>query len=588
MTTGGRAAQQDLVFVMRARDEASPQMERVGDNVTGLQRRMGSLRRTLTTVGLAAGTFGLAAVGAARVMEDVRQRVTETGFALELLGPQIQQAFQEMRPAFQDIAEEAQTTENRVGEAFTIIARSSGGLVPRLQDVKGAFDLAAVSALSVAEAADAIGRSRIEGVSALREALGGSDVISRSAFRGATSLEEVFRIAAEEAEKARTPIGELQADLQRLKESAGETANAFLDEFAVSLEESFGPTLVSVLSGAASGAVVGGALAGPFGAVGGLIAGGILGGISSTMDEELQGTIQGALVGAAGGFVVGGPAGAALGAVGGAAGGFVIAGLREQLNTESVTGAISGSMAGALVGFSVGGPLGAALGIVAGAVAGSLIDKLRDEIEVQGIGATVSGTIAGALLGFAVGGPLGAVLGGVAGAVVGTLLDQLRDELSGATGEDVGIKGTIIGAITGALLGFAVGGPLGAVLGAVAGAIAGTFIDAFKEDIRKWFEENWTGFLLDLVRIASPLPIPGPGTGLPGTGGGPNPFSDDGSSGGGGGMSLVPDAGSQASSPTVIINNPQVDSDERERQLIREIKRALQDDSRRGLDPTAD
>lgn len=223
MTTGNREA--DVTVVMRARDEASDQIEGVNRSADGMRQTFLGLNRTMALLGLGSLSLGLGLRFVVGRSQELRQTLAASDLAVNLLGDAVVELRDELRESFGDIADDADVTRDDVEKAFTAMALAAGpgaALNIGMDELAAAFNIAAATGGDFEEVAAAIGKALQGNVNPLRELLG-VDMLP--------ALETVFDDAALAAADTRDELTDVQADLRDVGDGFAELGRRILVDF---------------------------------------------------------------------------------------------------------------------------------------------------------------------------------------------------------------------------------------------------------------------------------------------------------------------------------------------------------------------
>tara|TARA_R110000824_G_scaffold2646_6_gene12236 strand:+ start:1576 stop:3027 length:1452 start_codon:yes stop_codon:yes gene_type:complete len=217
----------ETVIRIRSKDEASADLNRVGKAAGGSQRALGGLSRAFTAVGLGSIGAGVALKMVTDLASQSARREVELEVALRRLGPAVTDSYHALEPFFKDLGNDVNATKEDVETTFKEIVRASGGIAPSLEQVAGAFDLAAGHGTDVSTAAKAVGEALAGNIEPLRALV---DPSGRTSFAGlAAELEHVKGAAAD----AVTPLDVLKTDMREVGEDIGFATNKLMEFFDV-------------------------------------------------------------------------------------------------------------------------------------------------------------------------------------------------------------------------------------------------------------------------------------------------------------------------------------------------------------------
>jgi|DEB0MinimDraft_4_1074332.scaffolds.fasta_scaffold02643_10 hypothetical protein len=151
--------EQDLVFRARFEDDASEDMERLQDDIDELDSGMGSLNLSAVTAGLALFGVGIGASQLVSGVSEANDRMARVNASLKLLPDNAQTGIIAMRESFGELGGRIAETDTAIEQAAINIANASGGIVPSMAEIEGAFNLAAATGTDVETAAYAIGQA---------------------------------------------------------------------------------------------------------------------------------------------------------------------------------------------------------------------------------------------------------------------------------------------------------------------------------------------------------------------------------------------------------------------------------------------
>ena len=194
--------EQDLVFKARFEDDASADLKNLDGDVQDLNSSMAGLSAIAVTAGLA--MFGVG-VGVQQVLQgaaESHKRLEVTTRLIRLLPEAAQEGLSELEPFYAEIGRTVAATNLEVEETALAITRASGGIVPSLDQIQFAFDLAASTGTDLATAANIVGQSlqgNEEPLNALLDPSGKSYI----------SLEKAMQELGSTAEAVKTPLDDM-------------------------------------------------------------------------------------------------------------------------------------------------------------------------------------------------------------------------------------------------------------------------------------------------------------------------------------------------------------------------------------------
>lgn len=228
----------EVVIAFRAENEASAELEDIRNEAREADRGFQGLDRSVIATGLGFLGLGFGAKEAISNFQEFNKSQGEIQATLDLLGPAAQRAFDELKPAFDDIGETVAATEREVAEAFAIIIANSGGIAPSVDELAGAFDVARAKGVSFEAAAAAIGFALQGNLEPLQELLDPSG--RRSIPSLAAGLEDVKGASRD----AITPIDRLAKSFKELGDELSKAANIVVGDPFGNLVT--GPTLDAI------------------------------------------------------------------------------------------------------------------------------------------------------------------------------------------------------------------------------------------------------------------------------------------------------------------------------------------------------
>lgn len=219
---GGNEA--EVVIAFRAENEASAELEDIRNEAREADRGFQGLDRSVIATGLGFLGLGFGAKEAIQNFQEFTQSTGQIQGRLDLLGPAAQQAFDDLKPAFEGIGNTVAATEREIAEAFSIIIANSGGIAPSAAELAGAFDVARVAGVDFETTAAAIGQALQGNLEPLQQ------LLDPSGRRSIPSLAVGLDTVRDSARDAITPIDELTAAFRGFADS---TAEAFTGETEV-------------------------------------------------------------------------------------------------------------------------------------------------------------------------------------------------------------------------------------------------------------------------------------------------------------------------------------------------------------------
>ena len=154
---GDNAADVEVLAVIKARNEASDEMQEVTSSTEGMERGFAGLNLSMLTAGL--GALGMGASLSSLVDTNKELAVTSANATLtaERYGGSQEDLLEELRKAAPKISEDYARTANDVEKAWTAMVIASDGAVTNIDDVTAALGLAALAGVDVETAGTAIG-----------------------------------------------------------------------------------------------------------------------------------------------------------------------------------------------------------------------------------------------------------------------------------------------------------------------------------------------------------------------------------------------------------------------------------------------
>jgi len=209
----------EAAIVIRAVNEASEELETLQEDVDDTSESLFGFSRNAVATGIAALglSFGLnEALDAAGKAQDID---AQTDAILRLLGPEVQKAFDDLTPLFDDVGNSVGALERDVKRAALVITQNTAGIVPDIDELAFAFDLAAATGADLDTAAAAVGQAMQGNVAPLNALL---DPSGRSYVSLDAAMEDLVGTSAE----AESGFDKLQRRMGEAIEEVG----SFIDE----------------------------------------------------------------------------------------------------------------------------------------------------------------------------------------------------------------------------------------------------------------------------------------------------------------------------------------------------------------------
>jgi hypothetical protein len=149
--------EQDLIFKAKFEDDASEDIQSLDKDVEGLDKSMGGLSMSSVTAGLAMFGVGVGAKKVADTVQETTHKAAGLNAEIVLLPKDTQVALGEMEKEFTQIGLDVAGTGLEVKDVAVGIAASSGGIVPKIEDIQAAFALARTKGIDLGAAADIVG-----------------------------------------------------------------------------------------------------------------------------------------------------------------------------------------------------------------------------------------------------------------------------------------------------------------------------------------------------------------------------------------------------------------------------------------------
>ena len=176
----------EVAITMKAKDEASEEMEAVRDQAKGMDKDFNLLSKSMvaTTLGFFGLSFGMTKTFDA-VME-ARDSVLQIDSAIAVLGPNAEETMAKFEPAIGTLGDIMKVADQDVRAALTNMLRGSGGIEPTAQDIITAFALAEGFGIPIEQASESVGL-------ALRGVMDSvNQIVDPTGMNPVDSLEELY------------------------------------------------------------------------------------------------------------------------------------------------------------------------------------------------------------------------------------------------------------------------------------------------------------------------------------------------------------------------------------------------------------
>ena len=176
----------EIAIVMKAKDEASEEMEGVRDQAKGMDKDFNLLSKSM--IGTTLGFFGLSfgVTKAVDAVVEARDHVLTVDAAIAVLGPHAEESMRKFEPAIGTIADIVKVADEDVRVALQNILTGSGGIEPTAEQIITSFALASGFGIPIEEAAQAVG----QGLGGVMDAI--NQIVDPSDRNPVDSMDELY------------------------------------------------------------------------------------------------------------------------------------------------------------------------------------------------------------------------------------------------------------------------------------------------------------------------------------------------------------------------------------------------------------
>lgn len=149
----------EATITIKAKDEASEEMANITEEAEGMEKGFGMLSKSMiaTSLGFLGLSFGVNK--AADAVVEARDNTIGLQGQIAVLGPGAEETMRKFEPAIGGIGDIVKESDRTVRETLADILTGSNGIEPTVEDIIGAFALAAEFGIPIEEAANATGNA---------------------------------------------------------------------------------------------------------------------------------------------------------------------------------------------------------------------------------------------------------------------------------------------------------------------------------------------------------------------------------------------------------------------------------------------